>query len=77
MKTLPLAESRGMFVRMNRPKKVLPFPPPAEEPLASTIIVQIGNDRFAIHWKIEELPPASPLVARKRRTQKATVKILK
>jgi hypothetical protein len=46
-----------------RPKKVLPFPTPQEEPVASTIIVQIGNDRFAIHWEIEELPPTSPLVA--------------
>jgi hypothetical protein len=63
MKALPLPGSRGMLVLMNnRLKKVLPFPALPEEPLASTIIVQIGNDRFAIHWEIDELPPASPLV---------------
>jgi hypothetical protein len=40
----------------------LPFPTPPAEPLDATIIVQVGEDRFAIHWEIEELPPASPLV---------------
>jgi hypothetical protein len=43
-------------------KKMLPFPKPPEEPVASTIVVQIGNDRFAIHWAIEELPPVAPPV---------------
>jgi hypothetical protein len=67
-----------MSVHMeNRQKDVLPFPTPQEEPVASTIIVQIGNDRFAIHWEIEELPPTSPLVAWKRGIQKPTVKIVK
>ena len=47
-------------------KNVLPFPAPPQEPAASTIICQIGNERFAIHWKIEELPPASRLLVVKR-----------
>ena len=53
-------------------KKVLPFPTPPKEPAATTIICQIGNERFAIHWEIEDLPPAAPLLrlqppARKRK----------
>ncbi len=35
--------------------KVLPFPTPPEEPAPTTIVVQIGTDRFAIHGEIEEL----------------------
>jgi hypothetical protein len=61
----------------NRPRKVLSFTTPPEEPVTSPIIVQIRNDRFAIHWEIEDLPPAPPLVAWTRRTQKATLKIVK
>jgi hypothetical protein len=60
----------------NRQKKVLPFPKPPGKPLASTLIVQIGSDRFAIHWEIEELPPALPLVVWQRRTKKAIVKVV-
>jgi hypothetical protein len=45
----------------NREKKVLPFPEPPEEPANSPIVVQIGNERFAIHYEIEDLPPAAPL----------------
>jgi hypothetical protein len=75
---LPLPATHGMSVVMkNRPKKVLPFPTPPEEPLASTIIVQIGNDRFAIHWEIEELPPTLPLVVWNDKAQKPTVRIVK
>ena len=61
----------------NSHKSVLPFPAAPEEPAASTIVVQIGNDRFAIHWEIEELPPAAPLVPWKRGAKKATAKIVK
>jgi len=57
-------------------KKVLPFPL-LPEPEASRIVVQIGADRFAIHWKIEELPPVAPLVLWKRGTKKAIAKIVK
>jgi len=46
----------------NHNKKVLPFPAPPEESAGSTIIVQIGSERFAIHYEIEDLPPASPLL---------------
>ena len=41
----------------NRQKKVLPFPKPPEGPVTSTIIAQIGRERFAIHLEIEDLPP--------------------
>jgi|HubBroStandDraft_3_1064219.scaffolds.fasta_scaffold2039760_1 hypothetical protein len=47
--------------------KVLPFPKLPKEPEASTIIVQIGMDRFAIHYEIEDLPPVEPLAMPKRR----------
>jgi len=46
----------------NRQKKVLQFPTPHQEPGASTIVIQIGGERFAIHWEIEDLPPAAPLL---------------
>jgi hypothetical protein len=75
---LRLPENRGMSILMNnRQKKVLAFPTPPEEPLASTIVIQIGKDRFAIHWEIENLPPAAPLLLWKRAAQKATVKIVR
>ena len=53
-------------------KKVLSFPRPPEEPVGSIIIFQVGNDRFAIHWEIEQLPPATPLVRLKRLAKKET-----
>ena len=75
MTSLPLPGTRGMPVLMkNHPKKVLLFPTPPEEPLASTIVVQIGSERFAIHWEIEELPRAAPLLLWKRSAKKATVR---
>lgn len=60
-----------------RHKNVLPFPTTPEEPLASTIVIQIGSERFAIHWEIEELPPSSPLLPWKRAAEKETAKIVK
>lgn len=45
-------------------QKVLPFPAP-EPPAPTSIICQIGNQRFAIHWKIEDLPPVAPLLVLK------------
>jgi len=53
---------RLTVVMKNHNKKVLPFPAPPEEPAASTIIVQIGSERFAIHYEIEDLPPVAPLL---------------
>ena len=50
----------------NNQKKVLPFPKPAEEPVNAPIVVQIGGERFAIHYEIEDLPPAPPLLLWKR-----------
>ena len=61
----------------NSQKKVLPFPQPPEEPAASTIIVQVGSERFAIHYEIEELPPVGPLVLRKPIAKRATAKMVK
>jgi hypothetical protein len=43
---------------MSKKKKVIPFPTPPPEPIATTYIVQIGDQRFAIHWEIEDLPRA-------------------
>ncbi len=60
----------------NRQNNVLPFPEPTEEFGISTIVAQIGRQRFAIHMQIEDLPPADPpLVMRKRETNKAPSKI--
>ena len=44
----------------NTSKKILQFPAPHEEPSAATVFFQIGSTRFAIHWSIEEPPPAEP-----------------
>jgi len=60
----------------NRKNNVLPFPKPPEEPGISTIICQIGSERFAIHMQVEDLPPVPPpVVMLKRRVQKAPSKI--
>jgi hypothetical protein len=64
-------------VMKNSQKKVLPFPKPPEELEASKIVVQIGNERFAIHYEMEELPPVPPLLLWKRPGKKATVKIIR
>jgi hypothetical protein len=62
----------------NRKNGVLPFPKPPEEPGTSTIICQIGSERFAIHMQVEDLPPASPtLLMPKRRAKRAASKIVK
>jgi hypothetical protein len=49
------AESQTM---KKNEKKVLPFPSPLPDPGRTTIIVQIGRERFAIHFEFEDLPPA-------------------
>jgi hypothetical protein len=65
-------------VMKSRKNNVLPFPKPPEEPETSTIIAQIGSERFAIHMQIEDLPPAARLVVMlKGRAQKADGKIVK
>ena len=51
-------------------KKVVPFPTPQRELATSTIICQIGNERFAIHFEVEDLPPAAPLQRLKPPTRK-------
>jgi hypothetical protein len=62
----------------NRNNNVFPFPRPLEEPGTSTIIAQIGSERFAIHMQIEDLPPAAPpVVMLKRRAKKAPLKAAK
>ena len=60
-------------VMKNRQKKVLPFPKPPEEPKPSTIVVQIGNDRFAIHWEVEELLPVPHVTNREQHDKKLTI----
>ena len=61
----------------NHNKKVLPFPASPEEPGAQTIICQIGDERFAIHYEIEDLPPAAPLLPWRRAIETAAAKIAK
>ena len=56
---------------------VLPFPKRSEEAGVSTITVQIGNERFAIHWKTEDLPPAAPLLPSKPGAKNATLKVVR
>jgi hypothetical protein len=73
-----LLATRGISVVMkNSRKNILPFPTPPEEPAASTIVVQIGNERFAIHWEIEDLPPAAPLIELREGGRRALSKIVK
>lgn len=45
-------------------RNLLPFPKPRVETPASPapIICQIGSDRFAIHFQIEDLPPVPPVI---------------
>jgi hypothetical protein len=65
-------------VMKNRQNNVLPFPNPREEPGTSTIMAQIGSERFVIKMQIEELPPAAPpLVMLKRMTKRMPPKIVK
>jgi hypothetical protein len=61
----------------NSQKKVLPFPEPREEPGNSPIVVHIGDERFAIHYEIEDLPPAAPLLPWKRPAKKPKPPMLK
>jgi hypothetical protein len=56
------------------PKKILPFPKPLGESGTSTIVVQIGDERFAIRWDIVDLPPKELLVLPKRAARKAPAK---
>jgi hypothetical protein len=62
---------------MKNTQKVLLFPQPLEVPGAQTIICQIGDERFAIHYEIEDLPPAAPLLPWKQGSKKAMPKIVK
>jgi hypothetical protein len=73
----PRARSITVVLK-NRKKNVLPFPKPPEELGTSTIIAQIGSERFAIHMQVEDLPPAPPpVVMLKRRAKKAPFKTVK
>ena len=42
------------------PINVLAFPAPTKNQEKSVIIGQIGRQRFAIHYEIKDLPPATP-----------------
>jgi hypothetical protein len=61
----------------NSQKKVLPFPTRPEELETQTIICQIGGERFAIHYEIEDLPPAAPGLQWKQRAKTALPKTVK
>ena len=62
----------------NRQNNVLQFPKAPEEPGIWTIIAQIGSERFALHVRIEDLPPVPPpMLMPKRRAKKAPSKIVK
>jgi hypothetical protein len=62
----------------NPKNNVLPFPKPTEELGGSTIICQIGSERFAIHMQVEDLPPMPPpMPMLKRRAKKAPSKVVK
>jgi hypothetical protein len=63
----------------NQKNNVLPFPKPSEEEFGiSTIICQIGIERFAIHMQVEDLPPAPPpMLMPKRRAKKAPSKVVR
>jgi hypothetical protein len=62
----------------NHKTNVLPFPKLPEEPGTSTIIAQIGSERFAIHLQIEDLPPVRPpVVLLKGKARRAPGKIVK
>lgn len=76
IRALHLSGTGGMSVSMSQ-KKVLRFPKPPQEPEPSTLVVQIGQDRFAIHWEIEGLPPVAPLIPWERRDKKVAMKIVK
>jgi hypothetical protein len=59
-----------MFMNDTR-KKVLLFPSGSERPSRPEIIAQIGNERFAIRWEIEELPAAAPVLALRKEPKSA------
>jgi hypothetical protein len=59
-----------MFMNETR-KKVLLFPSGSERPSRPEIIAQIGNERFAIRWEIEELPAAAPVLALRKEPKSA------
>ena len=61
----------------NREKKLLPFPKPPKVAGTSTIIAQIGRERFAIHLEIEDLTPEAPLVLGKGESKRGALKIVK
>ena len=61
----------------NRKGKLLCFPTPIAEPADPTVIVQIGNERFAIHFEFEDLPPATPPVRLTAAAKKVLSKIKK
>ena len=54
--------------------KLLHFPKQPEESTTSPIVFQIGKERFAIHYQVENLPPVAPLLQWKRPGKKARVK---
>jgi len=56
---------------MNKNGKILKFPKPPPKSAASIVIFQLGDDRVAIRWEIEVLPPPAPVLFCKPGTKKA------
>ena len=50
-----------------------PKQPAAEDIVGESIIFEVGNTRFAIHWttEIEQLPPTRPVVVEPKRRLKS------
>jgi hypothetical protein len=64
-------------MKNSKEKKVLSFPKPPVEPGPQTIVCQIGSERFAIHYRIEDLPPVVPLLHWKQRAKTTLPKTAK
>jgi hypothetical protein len=58
----------------NSYKNVLPFPAPSLKSPRPEMVVQIGDERFAIRWEIEELPTEAPALAQRREPKRAPKK---
>jgi len=71
-----MQKARRIMEKKNE-KKILTFPKPLTESAAPIVIFQLGDDRVAIHWELEVLPPAAPLLAWNLDAKKAAAKVVK
>ena len=61
-----------MLFMDNSHKNVLPFPANSVRPPRPEMAVQIGDERFAIRWEIEELPTEAPALALRKEPKSAS-----